>query len=277
MRYLLIFFSILLYTINAGAQDRLLSYTYQSNVLDKGAFDLEFQTTLKSGKSGAFSPYVYGRHLDQRLEFEFGLGSNIQTAFYINSEFFNWADTSSADLNQDHKISFSNEWKWKLSDPDKNAIGSCLYAEIEVGGNNVELEGKLILDKQTPKDLIAFNIAGVYEIEKMISRTDNITQAVWEHNASVGLYLGYLHSISPNVWLGIEAKNNNTILEENGWINSVFFAGPAFHASFGECFINVSAMPQIVNLHKTRMAPGNRDLNDFEAFEIRLHIGYDFD
>jgi hypothetical protein len=275
-KWLILFIFLLACYADMYAQDRLFAYTYQTNVLNKGDFDLEFQNTLKTGKTGSYSPYVFGQHLDQRLELEFGLGKKIQTSFYLNSELFNYADTSSIDLNQELKISFSNEWKWKLSDPVANKIGFGLYGELELGGNNVEFEGKILLDKKLQNDLFAFNIVGKYEIEKEISRTDNITKAVWTHNSPVEFYFGYLHSFNPQISFGLEAKNNNDITEKDGWINSVFFAGPAFHAGMGKCFINISALPQLMNLHKTDNAPGNRDLNDFEAMEFRVLAGYSF-
>jgi len=259
------------------AQDRLFAYTYQTNVLNKGDFDLEFQNTWASGKSGAFSPYVFGQHLDQRLEFEVGLGKKVQTAFYFNSELFNYADTSASELSQELKISFSNEWKWKLSDPVANRIGLALYEELEFGGNNFESETKIILDKRWQNDLFAFNITGKYEIEKEITRTDdNITKAEWTSNSPVEFYLGYLHFFKPEFGLGIEMRNNNDITKEDGWINSVLFAGPALHVSVGKFFTNLSVLPQLANLHKTDAAPGNLDLNDFESLEVRLLIGYSF-
>lgn len=258
------------------AQDRVFAYTYQTNVLNKGDFDLEFHNTLKTGKVGANSPYVFGQYLKQRLEFEFGLGKKVQTAFYFNSELFHFADTSSTEINQELKVNFSNEWKWKLSDPVANRIGFGLYGELEVGGSNVEFEGKILLDKKLPNDLFAFNIVGKYEIEKEISRTDNITKAEWTHNSPVEFYFGYMHFFKPQFSLGIEAKNNNDITKEDGWINSVVFAGPALHVSIGKCFVLLTALPQIANLHKTDAAPGNMDYNDFEKLEVRLLAGYSF-
>ena len=62
------------------SQDRTFAYTYQSNALNSGDFDLEFQNTISTGKSGAYSPYLFGRHLDQRIEYEIGVGKNIQTS-----------------------------------------------------------------------------------------------------------------------------------------------------------------------------------------------------
>ncbi|MDQ6609354.1 MAG: hypothetical protein M3Y85_06000 [Bacteroidota bacterium] len=271
-----ILFSLFLASTTSIAQDRLFAYTYQTNVLNKGDFDLEFQNTLLTGKKGKYSPYVFGQSLKQRLEFEVGLGRNVQTAFYFNSEVSHSADTTSTAINQELKVSFSNEWKWKLSDPVANKIGFGLYGEVEFGGSNVEFEGKLLFDKQLPKDLFAFNIAGKYEIEKEVSRTNNVTKAVWTHNSPIELYFGYLHHVSKEISFGMEARNNNAITKEDGWINSIVFAGPAFHATIGKCFVNVTAFPQLTNLRKTAAAPGNRDYDNFEKLEVRIHLGYDF-
>ncbi|MEP7168623.1 MAG: hypothetical protein ABI855_04580 [Bacteroidota bacterium] len=276
MKYIFTTFILFSFTTSSFAQDRVFAYTYQTNVLNKGDFDLEFQNTLRTGKTGKFSPYVFGQHLNQRLELEFGLGKKVQTSFYFNSELFNYADTSSSEMNQELTVNFSNEWKWKLSDPVANRIGLGLYGELEFGGSNLEFEGKILLDKKLPNDLFAFNIVGKYEFEKQISRTDNITKAEWTHNSPVEFYFGYLHTLNSATSIGIEAKNNNDITKENGWVNSVLFAGLAFHAIIGKCFVNLSVLPQIANLHKTDSAPGNMDYNDFEKLEVRVLVGYDF-
>ena len=276
MKKILSIIAISLVSVAAFSQDRMFAYTYQTNVLNKGDFDLEFQNQLSTGKTGAFSPYVFGQHLDQRLELEVGLGKKVQTSFYLNSELFNFADTSSSDLQQEHKISFSSEWKWKLADPMANSIGFTLYEELEFGGNNVEFETKLIFDKRYQKDLFAFNIVSKYEIEKEISRENDVTKAVWTNNSPVEFNFGYMHFFKPEVGWGIEVRNNNDITKEDGWINSVVFAGPAFHASVGQFFTNITALPQIANLHKTDAAPGNMDYNDFEKLEVRLLVGYSF-
>ena len=276
MKYIFSIIILIAIETTSFAQDRVFAYTYQTNVLNKGDFDIEFQNTLRTGKVGAYSPYVFGQHLDQRLELEFGLGEKVQTAFYFNSELFNYADTSSADLNQELKISFSSEWKWKLSDPVADRVGCGLYGELEFGGNNVEFEGKILFDKKLPNDLFAFNIAGKYEIEKEVSRTNNITKAEWTNNSSIEFYFGYMYFFGPEFSLGIEARNNNDITEENGWVNSVVFAGPALHVSIEKCFVLLSALPQIANLHKTDAAPGYMDYNGFEKLEVRVLAGYSF-
>ena len=94
MKYIFAIFIFLAFATTTFSQDRVFAYTYQTNVLNKGDFDLEFQNTLRMGKVGAFSPYVFGQHLDQRLELEIGLGKKVQTAFYLNSELFHYPNVS---------------------------------------------------------------------------------------------------------------------------------------------------------------------------------------
>jgi hypothetical protein len=105
---------------------------------------------------------------------------------------------------------------------------------------------------------------------------DNVTKAKWESNSPVEFYFGYMHFFKPEIGWGIEIKNNNDITEADGWMNSVWFAGPAFHASVGKFFTNISVLPQVGNFHKTDAAPGSRDLNDFEQLEVRALVGYSF-
>jgi len=258
------------------SQDRVFAYTYQTNVLSKGDFDLEFQNTLRTGKVGPYSPYIFGQHLDQRLELEAGLGRGVQTAFYFNSEVFHYADTSSKAIDQELAISFSNEWKWKLSDPVANAVGTALYGEIEVGGSNVELEGKLIMDKQVRRNLIALNAVARYEVEKEIGQVVNSSKLERVHDTQLEADVAYMHFVKPGLGIGAEMRNVNDITQEDGWKTSTFFIGPAFHGSIGKFFVNLTALPQICNLHKTASAPGNRDLNGFEAVEVRALVGYSF-
>ena len=109
-----------------------------------------------------------------------------------------------------------------------------------------------------------------------ITRVNDVTKASWTYNRPIEFYFGYMHFFSLKQGLGLEISNQNDITKEEGQMNSVLFAGPAFFTSVNKFFINISVLPQITNLHKTPVAPGNRDLNDFEVAEIRVLVGYDF-
>src|SRR5665647_2523432 len=74
----ILLFSVLLISLSTQAQDRLFTYTYQSNVLNKGQKELEVWSTLRSGRDN------YYRAFDHSMEFEVGLGGKLQTSFYLN-------------------------------------------------------------------------------------------------------------------------------------------------------------------------------------------------
>jgi len=159
MRRFVLFITGTLSLMAAQAQDRNFVRTYQSTVLPKGAIDLEFWHTSRFGHAGQFF-----HAQDQQMEVEFGLGKNWQTAFYLN-RYQQRFSTSADGTTTSNEIGFSNEWKVKLSDPVANKLGLALYGEWSLkGGDELELETKLILDKVIGKHLFAFN--AVYEFEK---------------------------------------------------------------------------------------------------------------
>jgi hypothetical protein len=73
--FTLLLFPLTITSFTTYAQDRMFTYTYQSNVLNKGQRELEVWNTLRMGKQDYFSRF------DNRTEYEIGLGSNLQTSF----------------------------------------------------------------------------------------------------------------------------------------------------------------------------------------------------
>ena len=108
----LLFISLLQF---AYGQDRIFTYAYQSTVLNKGQREIEIWNTVESGKEDFY------RRLRHRVEYEIGLGGNVQTAFYLNID---------QKFEQPVSLGFSTEWKWKLTDPVANAVGLGLYGEL---------------------------------------------------------------------------------------------------------------------------------------------------
>jgi len=151
-----LFYTNLLFCVFIGsnffrltAQDRVFARTYQSNVIPKGSFDIEYFSLLSSGKKADQSPYILGRKLYNRIELEYGLGKNIQTAFYFNTSEFKFTPRDSGSQSvSGFKTSISNEWKWKLSDPVAHSFGSALYWELTAATDEIEFETKLMVDKR---------------------------------------------------------------------------------------------------------------------------------
>ena len=265
MKKIFVFVIIFLAGIITKAQDRYFARTYTSNVLPKGTIDLEFWHTSRIGHKDQFF-----HAQDQRLEAEFGLGKNWQTAFYFNryqKRFSEGPDGTTVS----NEIGFSNEWKWKLSDPVANRIGFALYEEWGIkGGDELELETKLIFDKVVGKSVFAFN--ATYELEKEFEWVNGkVKSDNWA--MPVEFDLAWMYNINKSAGLGFEILNHNDILKRDGWVHSVLFGGPTFIYRSGRWFVIANYLPQWVNLRKTSVAPGNKVLDEHERAEARILIG----
>jgi hypothetical protein len=258
----------LIITLAAQSQDRFFARTYTTNILPKGAIDLELWHTSRFGHKDQFY-----HAQDQRMELEFGLGHNLQTAFYFNRYQTRYSDSLEGTLSS-NEIGFSNEWKYKLSDPTVNTLGAALYGEWGIkGGDEFELEGKIILDKYIGKNLFAFN--GVIEYEKEFEWENGKIKS-GESATPVEFDLAYMYNISSNFGVGFELRNYNEVVKGEGWKNSVLSGGPTIDYRTSKWFVIANYLPQWVNIHKTNYSPNSKVLNDLERAEARILIGISF-
>jgi hypothetical protein len=262
-----IFYLIIFTSFTAvQAQDRLFTYTYQSNVLGKGQKELEVWSTLRSGRDNFF------RAFDHSLEFEVGLGKNLQTSFYLNSGYSTGIETANGiqSISNETSYSFSNEWKLKLSDPVSQPIGSAIYFEYKLGTIETELEGKLILDKQIGKSVHALNLVGEYEIENKFSQNGNLVDVKNEGEWKLEANYGYSYKLNKNLAFGAEVMNQNVISEGN-WEYSVVSAGPTLSYNTQGFWVNLSCLPQLTDLNT-----GKLEFHDNQKIQTRLIFSYVF-
>ncbi|HUR10294.1 MAG TPA: hypothetical protein VM012_02925 [Flavitalea sp.] len=247
------------------SQDRFFARTYTSNVLPKGNFDIELWHTSRFGHSNS-----YFHAMDQRVEYEVGLGRNVQTAFYFNRYQKSTSD-STDQIKQSSEIGFSNEWKWRVTRPT-SPVGIALYGEVGIKGDELEFESKLILDKTFGKNLIAFN--AIYEIEAEAERENRRNKFEIE-SSPIEFDFAYLYNFSSSIGAGIEIVNRNDI-SKGQWLNSVVYAGPTINYRGKQWFFIANLLPQWNNLHKTASFPGKKVLEEHEKVEVRILIGFSF-
>lgn len=247
------------------SQDRLFTYTYQSNVLGFGQKELEVWNTLRAGKENFYN------RLDSRAEFEVGLGKNLQTAFYANFTTKTAEKNNSGikTLETEHEFSFSNEWKYKISDPVASPLGFALYGEYTIGSKEYELEGKLLFDKQIKDFTLALNLIGEVEYEAEIENNE----MEWANKRKINVAFGLSYPVAKNFHLSLEAVNKN-VFGKDELSGSAIFAGPGF-AYFTENFwVNFTVLPQLTSFKGS--TNGNLNLKDFEKLETRLIFSYVF-
>jgi hypothetical protein len=272
MRYILSFLLVISLALPAVSQDRVFTYTYQSGVLNPGQREIEVWNTLRSGRSEFY------RALDSRIEFEFGIAKNLQVAFYLNSSAISEANVSGnfIDINSVTEWSFSNEWKYKLSDPVANSIGSALYAEIGVSPREFELEAKLILDKKIGRTTHALNLVAEPEWETEVEEeSDGVFEIENEFEFKFEFDYGLSYNINNSWNIGLEARNVNEV-EEGEWETSVLFAGPGFSYVKGPIWINLTILPQVTGLKYENSDDSGTILEGHEKLETRLLFSYVF-
>ena len=264
------FFSItvvlLLSTMSMTAQDRIFNYTYQSNVLNKGQKELEVWTTVLQGKTD------YYREIQNRVEYEIGLGSNLQTAFYLNSMQKAGFDNITGEIVMDPtEISISNEWKYKFSDAVANKIGFAGYAEIEVATDEFELELKAIFDKKIGRTLHAVNL--VFEPEWETTTIDGKVTTNTEYKYDVNYAFSY--NINKKWNLGAEIIHRNVFFKSNNTTQSALFGGPTVSYSSNNFWVMLTALPQVSGLHNPDGMQG-LNVDEFTKFETRLAFSFAF-
>jgi hypothetical protein len=247
------------------SQDRVFTYTYQSLVLNKGQKEIEVWTTLRGGRNDYF------RGIDHRLEFEIGLGKRLQTAFYLNYGYSKGIENLNEvqSVNTYNTYSFSNEWKFKLTDPVANVLGSALYFEYGIGPDETELEGKIILDKQVGRTLHAFNLVGEYEFEKEFQPENGGLKTETNRETYFELDYAFSFRIKDGFALGLEARNQNQFSTSSELESSVLSLGPCLSYYTNGFWLNLALMPQVADLKG-----GGLELTEHEKLQIRLAFSF---
>ena len=236
----------------ARANDRHFSYTSESAVLAPGEKELEVWTTYRNGRDTRYTRF------DERLEFEIGLVPGLQTSFYLNVTAI--GQDVNGELANSTEVSVSNEWKWRLLDSAVDGIGLALYGEITGSVEELELEGKLIVDKRIGNLLLAANFVAEHEWEFGIGQT--------EKDLHLDGFLGASWFFTPRFSLGVEAWNAN-IISHGTWEHSAFFLGPVASYTGDGWWVTLTVLPQLPAF-KPSEGGGKYVFTDYERFQARL-------
>jgi hypothetical protein len=262
----LAFVFLILNTSFVTAQDRIFNYTYQSSVLGKGQKEIEVWTTVLEGKSDYF------REIQNRVEYETGLGSNLQMAFYLNTKQKAYFDAITGEIVMNpSEISISNEWKYKFSDAVANTIGFAGYAELTVATDELEFELKAIFDKKIGRTLHAVNLIFEPEWETTTRNGKVETNEAYKYDANYA----FSFSLSKNWNLGAEFIDKNIYIKQEQITNAAIFAGPTIAFNTNKFWINFSVLPQVMGLRNPQNTSG-LNLDEYTKMDSRLIFSYSF-
>jgi len=193
----------------AQAGSRHFGYSYETTTMSAGALELETLLTWKSHKAGDPGTDTF----DIRHEFEYGVTDRLQLALY----FVDW--TYNRPGNGKSGAGFKDvaiEAIYNLTDPNNSPFGSALYGEIRGSDDFIELEGKLLLQKNIGDWMIVYNVGG--EIE-------------WENDyrddeAELMQSLGVSYQISPAWSAGAELLHEVAVPDVEDFGDNGLYLGP---------------------------------------------------
>ncbi len=233
----------------ASAGQRKFAYSYETLTAPVGSVEFENSVTWKhSGGDGRVDQF------DFRHEFEFGVTDRLQVGLYV-------ADWSLSDSRSERRARYQHsgvEVICNLTNPTTDFIGSALYGEVLVGDRSIELEGKLLLQKNFGPVTLVYNA---------------IIEAGWagatlqhldERRGEFAQTLGVSYQMSPHFNVGAELLHEVDLPAWRAAGKSIVFAGP--NASFrdGRFFATVAGLFRVSNQ------------DDEPDLQTRLIFGVDF-
>jgi hypothetical protein len=235
-----------------AATERRFTFTYETATAPKGHVELENWVTWRhSDERGPHDADLF----QFRHELEFGVTDKLQFGLY----FFDWRYD---EHDQDgHRAAWEHsgiELIYNLTNPTTDFLGSALYLEALVGENALELEGKLLLQKNFGPLTVAYNA---------------ILEAEWEgetfgefeeSNGVFGQTVGISYDLAKSFSVGAEVLHE---IELPGWKESgesALYAGPNASARLGRVFATVTTLFQL------------SDHDSEPDFQVRLITGFQF-
>jgi len=206
---------------------RHFTFLYEAPTSARGSLELENWVTWERITDPSRSDEVDFRH-----ELEYGVTDKFQVSVYLADWFY--------ESNQEHSgFAYSDlaiELIYNLTNPVDDPIGLSVYGEFKAGDRLVELESKLIAQKNFGPLILAYNatLEAVWQGNELKEREGEFAQAV-----------GASYEISPRISAGIELLHEFVFPEwrDEEKIRNLF-VGPNVSYRRSNWFVTVAALAQ---------------------------------
>ena len=223
---------------------RHFTFLYEANTSARGSLELEnWVTWQRTTGPGRFD------QVDFRHELEYGVTDKFQASIYVADWFYENDREHSGFAYSDTAI----ELIYNLTNPVVDPIGLSIYGELRTGDRLIELESKLIAQKNFGPLILAYNatLESVWEGNDLAERQGEFSQA-----------LGASYEISPPISVGVELLHEFVFPEwrDEEKIRNLF-VGPNVSYRSTSWFVTVTALAQAT------------DIEDEPDFQLRTIFG----
>ncbi len=206
---------------------RHFTFLYEANTSSRGSLELEnWVTWQRTTGPGRFD------RVDFRNELEYGVTDKFQASIYVADWFYENDREHSGFAYSDTAI----ELIYNLTNPVVDPVGLSIYGELRTGDRLLELESKLIAQKNFGPLILAYNatLESVWEGNHLAERQGEFSQA-----------LGASYEISPRISVGLELLHEFVLPEwhDEEKIRNLF-VGPNVSYRRGNWFVTITALAQ---------------------------------
>ena len=280
----------------ARADEPLFGFTYTTDLLPKGKFELEqWSTTRFTKATGSFWLQ------ENRTEFSYGVNDRFQVSLYADYastySFHNGpfgATTPGEPFSRDvpgpdahyrntQFLSTDVEAIYRLRSPYTHFLGVGVYEEVRAGRDFFESESKLLLQKNFRDDrlVLGFNFTYAPEFRNLPPNTGCLCLSETDMNLDYGLSYRFRRNWS----VGFEFLNEREFDSYTFWrheINDAYFFGPVIHYGGKRFFVTATFLEQLpwATSHSATLPGaivGGRDYDhDFERYGVLSKVGWYF-
>jgi hypothetical protein len=206
---------------------RHFTFLYEANTSAPGSLELENWVTWQHATgSGRFD------RVDFRHELEYGVTDSVQVSLYMADWFYENDREHSGFTYSDTAL----EVIYNLTNPVIDPVGLSIYGELKGGDRLIELESKLIAQKNLGPFILAYNAT----LESAWEGND-----LGEHEGEFSQAVGASYEISPRLSVGLELLHEFVFPE---WRDQEkirnFFIGPNVSYRRQNWFVTMTALAQ---------------------------------
>ena len=214
----------------AQGGSRRFTYVYEATTAAPGAVESENWVTWKT------SPREERRFnaVEFRNEIEVGVTEHLQLGIYLAD----WSYREDPAANE-HGFSYQSsavELIYNLTNPTTDLLGVALYGEVRGGPEELELESKVILQKNISRFVLAYNgtLEAAWEGDDLGERGGEFAQS-----------LGVSYEITPAWLIGAEVLHEIDLPDWREAEKSVVYGGPNLSYRRGSWWATVTPLVQL--------------------------------
>jgi hypothetical protein len=249
----------------ARANPRPLPFTYQSETLPKGAVEVEqfvdFVPTRVDNLAGQAQPFLATQF---QTEFEVGLTDRLELGLYVSFQ----PQPDSSNMNVpvlESGNGAKQRLRYRLADAEAWPVDVAVYGEVAENEREVELEGKIILQRRVGPVRFITNLWAERELYFAGQRE-------WVLNPT----LGVTAELSPRYHLGAEswmrAEYQDGQKGARGFNQGPHvYVGPAFMMNFGRLWWSNGVYLRVTDIDRA-----TQTADAYGRFWVRTIVGLSF-